>query len=73
MSKQLRFYSNLDTLMQEKGINQSDLSKQSKVAKSTLRNLTNGGAIERIDRSSTEKIISTLNCQFDDLWIIKWE
>ena len=38
----------------------------------TIRSLTREGSLERIDRSSTEKILQALDCSFDDLWKIKW-
>ena len=73
MPKKLRFVSRLEDLLQKKGWTYTDLHNKSGVSKTTIRSLTRVGDLERIDRSSTEKIISVLECSFDDLWDIQWE
>ena len=72
MPSKLRFVCLLDDLLKEKGWSYADLHRKSGVSKTTIRSLTRGGYLERIDRSSTEKILNTLECQFEDLWEIKF-
>lgn len=73
VSKSLRFTCNLNKLLSERGWNQTYLHRVSGVSMTTIRSLTKGGEIERIDRGSTEKILAAFNCQFDDLYSVKWE
>lgn len=73
MPLKLRFVCLLDDLLTEKGWSYTDLHKASGVSKTTIRNLTRGGYLERIDRSSTEKIMNALECNFEDLWEIKFD
>jgi DNA-binding Xre family transcriptional regulator len=73
MPLKLRFVCLLDDLLTEKGWSYTDLHKISGISKTTIRNLTRGGYLERIDRSSTEKIMNALGCKFEDLWEIKFD
>ena len=73
MPSRLRFVCLLDDLLTKKGWTYTDLHRKSGVSKTTIRNLTRGGYLERIDRSSTEKIMNTLKCKFEELWEIKFE
>lgn len=70
MPKELRFICKLNDLLAAKNWSQTDLHNQSGVSKTTIRSLTKGGKLERIDRGSTEKIINALHCDFTDLWEI---
>ena len=72
MPKELQFICQLDALLKEKGWTYSELHRQSGASMTTIRSLTREGGLERIDRSSTEKILQALDCSFDDLWTIKW-
>jgi len=72
MPKELQFICQLDALLKEKGWTYSELHRQSGTSMTTIRSLTREGSLERIDRSSTEKILQALDCSFDDLWQIKW-
>ncbi len=71
--KNLVFTCHLDKLMAERGLNQTDLHRHSGVAVGTIRSLIKGAVIERIDRSSTEKLMKFFDCDFDDLYSVEWE
>ena len=72
VSKSLRFICNLNSLLAQKGWTQTYLHRVSGVSMTTIRSLTKGGEIERIDRGSTEKILSAMNCSFDELYSVNW-
>ncbi len=72
MPKELQFICQLEALLKEKGWTYSELHRQSGASMTTIRSLTREGSLERIDRSSTEKILQALDCSFDDLWKVKW-
>ena len=72
MAKNLRFTCNLKYLLKKKGLNQSELHRKSGLSMTTIRNLTSGAILERIDRSSTAKLLETLECSFEDLFKIEW-
>ena len=71
-AKRLLFNSHLQRLMEARGLSQIRLSEQSGVAIGTIRNLLRG-RLERIDRSSTEKLLLYFGCEFHDLYRISWE
>ena len=72
MARELRFVCHLKEILEEKGLSKSELHRQSGVSMTTIRSLTSGAVLERIDRSSTTKLIEALNCDFDRLWSIEW-
>ena len=70
--KELYFYSNVQTLMSQKGLNIAQLSEQAGVAQSTIRSLIRG-RLKRLDSVSTGKLARFFDCQLDDLYVMKWE
>ncbi|MGK7898854.1 MAG: helix-turn-helix domain-containing protein [Xenococcus sp. (in: cyanobacteria)] len=72
MPRELRFVCALSKLLKDKGWTQTDLHNHSGVSKTTIRSLMKGGKLERIDRGSTQRLLETLGCSFDDLWKITW-
>ena len=70
--KELYFYSNVQTLMIQKGLNIAQLSEQAGVAQSTIRSLIRG-RLKRLDSVSTGKLARFFDCQLDDLYVMKWE
>ncbi|WP_157871992.1 helix-turn-helix domain-containing protein [Gloeothece verrucosa] len=72
MTKDLRFICNLKQILEEKNLNQSELHRKSGVSMTTIRNLTSGAILERIDRGSTAKLLEALDCSFDQLYKIEW-
>ena len=70
--KELYFYTNLETLMAEKGLSIAELSEQTGVAQSTIRSLIRG-RLKRLDSLSTGKLAQFFNCKLDDLYVMKWE
>ncbi len=72
-NKTLVFTCHLEKLMADRGLTQMDLHRQSGVAVGTIRSLIKGATIERIDRSSTEKLMKFFNCSFEDLYSVEWE
>ncbi|ELS01120.1 putative transcriptional regulator [Xenococcus sp. PCC 7305] len=71
MPVKLRFISCLEELLASKGWSYTDLYNKSGVSRTTIRSLTREGGLERIDRSSTEKLMNALNCSFDELWKVE--
>lgn len=70
--KELYFYSNVETLMSQKGLSIAQLSEQAGVAQSTIRSLIRG-RLKRLDSVSTGKLSQFFDCQLDDLYVMKWE
>ncbi len=73
MAKELRFQCNLKQIMQDRDLTASELHRRTGIALTTIRTMTNGGTLDRIDRGSTEKILSGLGCDFKDLWTVEWQ
>jgi DNA-binding Xre family transcriptional regulator len=71
--RNLVFTCHLDKLMAERLLNQTELHRHSGVAVGTIRSLIKGAVIERIDRSSTEKLMKFFDCDFDDLYSVEWK
>ena len=72
MPKELRFICRLKELMSNKDMTQSELHRISGVSMTTIRSLTSGAILERIDRGSTAKLLNALSCDFEDLYEVKW-
>ena len=66
------FNCHLDKLMAESNLNQMELHRQSGIAVGTIRSLIKGATIERIDRSSTEKLMKFFDCDFEDIYTVEW-
>ena len=73
MAKELKFRCNLKEIMDKHELSASELHRRTGIALTTVRTMTNGGVLDRIDRSSTQKILTGIGCQFEDLWSILWE
>lgn len=73
VTKELRFQCNLKKIMEDRDLNPTQLHRLTKVSLTTIRSMTNGGTLDRIDRGSTEKILSNLGCNFSDLWRVDWQ
>ena len=72
MPSELLFVCHLKKLLDSKGWTQSGLHRRSGVSLTTIRGLTSGAKIERIDRGSTSRLLKALECDFADLYSIKW-
>ena len=72
MPKELRFICRLKDLMSKREMTQSELHRISGLSMTTIRSLTSGAILERIDRGSTAKLLNALNCDFEDLYEVKW-
>lgn len=72
MAKELRFQSNLKQIMKDRDLTASELHRQTGIALTTIRSMTNNSTLDRIDRSSTEKILKNLNLGFGELWDVTW-
>ncbi len=72
MPRELRFVCHLKEILEERGLSKSELHRQSGVSMTTIRSLTSGAILERIDRGSTEKLIEALDCDFENLWSVEW-
>jgi lambda repressor-like predicted transcriptional regulator len=70
--KELYFYSNLEALMEQKGLSVAELSEQAGVAQSTIRSLIRG-RLKRLDSLSTGKLAQFFGCNLDALYLMKWE
>lgn len=68
----LKFTCNLDALLTATtpALTPTELSIASGLSMNTVYKLTGGGRLERIDRSTTEKIMTYFNCKFEDVWTI---
>jgi DNA-binding Xre family transcriptional regulator len=73
MSKELKFECNLKKIMLNLDLSASELHRRTGIALTTIRSMTNGGTLDRIDRGSTEKILRNLNCTFEELWAVQWQ
>ena len=72
MAKELKFRCNLKKIMQDRDLSAAELNRRSGVALTTIRTLTNGGTLDRIDRGSTGKIMDYIGCEFGEMWDIDW-
>lgn len=70
--KELYFYTNLKALMEEYGLNVTELSKKTGVTQATIGSLIRG-RLKRIDSVSTGKLAQFFNCTLDDFYVMKWE
>jgi DNA-binding Xre family transcriptional regulator len=73
MPKELKFQCNLKKIMEDRELNATELHRKTGIALTTIRSMTNGGTLDRIDRGSTEKILKNLGCDFSELWAIEWD
>jgi DNA-binding Xre family transcriptional regulator len=71
----LKFTCNLDVLLTANipPLTPTQMSSNSGISMNTIYKLTGGGRLERIDRSTTEKIMTYFNCKFEDVWTIIFE
>ncbi len=56
--------------MSDREVKPVELFNDSGISINTIYKLTGGGRIERIDRSTTAKIMQHFKCGFNDVWDI---
>jgi DNA-binding Xre family transcriptional regulator len=72
-AKKLKAQCNLDQIMEARGINSSALHQLSGVAFNTIRLMKVGAICDRISIDVASRLMTSLECTFEELWTITWE